>query len=262
VLSSSATKARRGHNGPAAYFRRSARGRLCGRLFLPRAHIQAKAQSRAASLSVADTAGRAPMKFTSFARAHSPRARRETSSRHPTRWSANQVCTSCLLLHRGNGGRMRLDLGQRQATEDEQRDRPRIQSGPTEYQGAHKKARPAELGAGCGSGYCRESITSTGTATCRLQSGFFLPGFAVFRAFLISFGLAQRACRTTPHGRECFCKCAFAAKTQAGFCENHPDQPWEGPHACSCGGAGMPCPVCNPSTPDEPPAPAEWLQAR
>jgi hypothetical protein len=23
-------------------------------------------------------------------------------------------------------------------------------------------------------------------------------------------------------------------------CENHPDQPWEGPHACSCGDAGMP----------------------
>jgi hypothetical protein len=28
-------------------------------------------------------------------------------------------------------------------------------------------------------------------------------------------------------------------------CENHPDKPWEGPRACGCGGAGMPCPVCN-----------------
>ncbi|MGX1106567.1 hypothetical protein AB7M47_004950 [Bradyrhizobium elkanii] len=28
-------------------------------------------------------------------------------------------------------------------------------------------------------------------------------------------------------------------------CEAHPDQPYEGPHACMCGcTAGMPCPVC------------------
>jgi hypothetical protein len=26
-------------------------------------------------------------------------------------------------------------------------------------------------------------------------------------------------------------------------CENHPDQPWQGPHACQCG--GMPCLYCN-----------------
>src|SRR4051794_36520627 len=36
-------------------------------------------------------------------------------------------------------------------------------------------------------------------------------------------------------------------------CENHPDQPWEGPHACTCGGAGAPCPRCNQSTPDDQP---------
>jgi hypothetical protein len=30
-------------------------------------------------------------------------------------------------------------------------------------------------------------------------------------------------------------------------CENHPDRPWEGERACDCGGAGMPCPACNPS---------------
>lgn len=33
-------------------------------------------------------------------------------------------------------------------------------------------------------------------------------------------------------------------------CENHPDQPWEGPHACTCGRAGMPCPECNHSEDD------------
>jgi hypothetical protein len=37
-------------------------------------------------------------------------------------------------------------------------------------------------------------------------------------------------------------------------CETHPDQPFSGPHACRCGGAGMPCPKCNPSSgEDEPP---------
>jgi hypothetical protein len=34
-------------------------------------------------------------------------------------------------------------------------------------------------------------------------------------------------------------------------CENHPDQPWTGPHACD--GAGAPCPRCNAATADEPP---------
>jgi hypothetical protein len=35
------------------------------------------------------------------------------------------------------------------------------------------------------------------------------------------------------------------------MCENHPDQPFNGVHACNCGAAGTPCPVCHPSTPDE-----------
>ncbi|PAY05385.1 hypothetical protein CK489_28765 [Bradyrhizobium sp. UFLA03-84] len=34
-------------------------------------------------------------------------------------------------------------------------------------------------------------------------------------------------------------------------CENHPDQPWTGNHACRCGGAGAPCPKCNRPKPDE-----------
>jgi hypothetical protein len=36
-------------------------------------------------------------------------------------------------------------------------------------------------------------------------------------------------------------------------CEAHPDRPWEGEHACACGGAGAPCPRCNAS--DDDPAP-------
>ncbi|SHH20212.1 hypothetical protein SAMN05443248_4046 [Bradyrhizobium erythrophlei] len=28
-------------------------------------------------------------------------------------------------------------------------------------------------------------------------------------------------------------------------CESHPDKPWEGEHACTCGAAGAPCPRCN-----------------
>jgi hypothetical protein len=32
-------------------------------------------------------------------------------------------------------------------------------------------------------------------------------------------------------------------------CESHPAMPWDGPFACGCGAAGMPCPTCN--VPDE-----------
>ncbi|QOZ69132.1 hypothetical protein WN72_24535 [Bradyrhizobium arachidis] len=39
-------------------------------------------------------------------------------------------------------------------------------------------------------------------------------------------------------------KCTTCADT-GWVCENHPDRPWEGPQACSCGGAGAPCPACN-----------------
>ena len=30
-------------------------------------------------------------------------------------------------------------------------------------------------------------------------------------------------------------------------CEAHPDRPFEGEHACTCSGAGAPCPQCNAS---------------
>jgi hypothetical protein len=33
----------------------------------------------------------------------------------------------------------------------------------------------------------------------------------------------------------------------------HDDRPWSGDKACGCGGAGMPCPSCNVSNPDNPP---------
>jgi hypothetical protein len=28
-------------------------------------------------------------------------------------------------------------------------------------------------------------------------------------------------------------------------CEAHRERPWLGEHACGCGAAGMPCPICN-----------------
>jgi hypothetical protein len=37
------------------------------------------------------------------------------------------------------------------------------------------------------------------------------------------------------------------------FCEDHQDRPWQGPHACPCGGAGAPCPACNASGEGEAP---------
>ena len=40
-------------------------------------------------------------------------------------------------------------------------------------------------------------------------------------------------------------------------CEDHPDKPWDGASdredACHCGGAGMPCSVCNRTVGKEPP---------
>ena len=40
-------------------------------------------------------------------------------------------------------------------------------------------------------------------------------------------------------------------------CEDHTDKLWDGasdaPEACHCGGAGVPCPACNPSDRENPP---------
>jgi hypothetical protein len=37
----------------------------------------------------------------------------------------------------------------------------------------------------------------------------------------------------------------FRCEDTRWVCENHPERPWEGQHACGCGGAGAPCPGCN-----------------
>ena len=42
-------------------------------------------------------------------------------------------------------------------------------------------------------------------------------------------------------------------------CENHPDMPWEGKHACPCGAAGAPCPVCNAVEGEQPRLPAGYV---
>ena len=41
-------------------------------------------------------------------------------------------------------------------------------------------------------------------------------------------------------GGEC-----FRCDDSGWVCENHPERPWQGPRACQCGGAGMPCLRCN-----------------
>ena len=38
--------------------------------------------------------------------------------------------------------------------------------------------------------------------------------------------------------------------------ENHPAQPWDGPAAGGCGGAGMPCPACKQTADERPRLPA------
>jgi hypothetical protein len=46
---------------------------------------------------------------------------------------------------------------------------------------------------------------------------------------------------------------------QRWVCENHPDRPAFGPTACPCGGAGAPCPDCNPAGPlDQPELPPDF----
>jgi hypothetical protein len=42
-------------------------------------------------------------------------------------------------------------------------------------------------------------------------------------------------------------------------CENHPDKPWRDGEGC-CGGAGMPCPVCNDAKPPQFPRMPEGSQ--
>jgi hypothetical protein len=47
-------------------------------------------------------------------------------------------------------------------------------------------------------------------------------------------------------------KCSLC-EDSGWVCESHPDRPWEGKHACTCSGAGAPCPRCN--VPEENEAP-------
>jgi hypothetical protein len=45
----------------------------------------------------------------------------------------------------------------------------------------------------------------------------------------------------------------FCARCGNGrwVCENHPERPFLGDRACTCGGAGAPCPSCNQTDPDD-----------
>jgi hypothetical protein len=43
-------------------------------------------------------------------------------------------------------------------------------------------------------------------------------------------------------------------------CEAHPDRPFQGERACTCGGAGAPCPSCNPSDADTEPRPPKGFK--
>ena len=54
-------------------------------------------------------------------------------------------------------------------------------------------------------------------------------------------------------------KCARCRDTY-WVCETPDNVPWEGEHACGCGGAGMPCPNRNPSDKDHPPRPPRGFQ--
>jgi hypothetical protein len=55
---------------------------------------------------------------------------------------------------------------------------------------------------------------------------------------------ARELARTERAKLEHACPCCDGT---GWVCEEHQDQPWEGPHACTCGAAGAPCPHCNQS---------------
>src|SRR5216684_319842 len=59
-------------------------------------------------------------------------------------------------------------------------------------------------------------------------------------------GITESACGARFRQRGCR-KCGMNALCEdcGWVCENHPDRPWEGEHACTCGAAGAPCPQCN-----------------
>jgi hypothetical protein len=44
------------------------------------------------------------------------------------------------------------------------------------------------------------------------------------------------------HGAVRLMECALCEDT-GWVCENHHETPWDGEHACTCGGARMPCPI-------------------
>jgi hypothetical protein len=91
----------------------------------------------------------------------------------------------------------------------------------------------------------------TGTATQCPQSGFFRPQFAIFGQFSISFGLTPS---NDPRVRRSSCKCASSAETRLVLREPSRLAVFRTSrlHLLRC--RRTPCPVCNPSTPDEPPA--------
>ena len=77
---------------------------------------------------------------------------------------------------------------------------------------------------------------------------------AAFKAWTEGYSAAEYACevewcgepeRMTPRCRACMDTC--------WVCENHPTKPWDGPAACGCEGAGMPCPSCNTAGDDSRP---------
>jgi len=72
---------------------------------------------------------------------------------------------------------------------------------------------------------------NTGSQACPIKEGFVI-------------------CAAIPHVGHMKCLCC---EDTGWVCEVHQDQPWTGPHACTCGGAGMPCPTCNPSSKDDAP---------
>jgi hypothetical protein len=75
------------------------------------------------------------------------------------------------------------------------------------------------------------------------------PSGEIFNSHLLEHTLIHvphvTAAQAAPMGFDAEMKCALCEDC-GWVCESHPDRPWEGGHACTCGAAGAPCPQCNP----------------
>jgi hypothetical protein len=111
-------------------------------------------------------------------------------------------------------------------------------------------ARNAPTGCGGAGGYCRGETSIT---TCAYRAVLF-PKVEVsdpcYWLLRVTHSDSPREPPVRVRDNQVMkVECAMC-KGNRWVCEDHPEKPWDGasdaPEACHCGGAGAPCPACNP----------------